>query len=401
VFVCGRCIDTDGIVEVIVENATENQCDYCGSTAQTAIAADLETVTEHMRSCLLRDYCGPEDSLFHDPESDTGYAGDTWDTSDLVGGKLGFWPSEACPEADKLFADLCEAISDETTLWASNDPGGLPLDEDVLYDWQRFSKTVRHQQRFFAFGETSTASGDTRSPASLFRFLGQAAASAGLIRRLPAGAVIFRARKCEVVAGSLDLGPPTESEAKQNRMSPAGIPMFYGAKAPETALREIAGGTGTYHVGEFHLLRPVKILDLAQLPAVPSYWLGSEREDNSRDVIRFFRRFAQELARPIAADDKVHVEYVPTQVLTEFFRVVFALPESERLQGIAYPSARDRGGVCYVVFATRDDLVRSAAELAALTGLEAFMTTEKQKSAWLTLHAFARHSGSLSFSPAT
>ena len=214
----------------------------------------------------------------------------------------------------------------------------------------------------------------------------------GLAKNLSADAVVFRARKCDSVKGPLDVGPPTEELARQNRMSPAGIPMLYAAKSAETSLCEVYDRKGIYHVDKFQLCRPVKILDLADLPRIPSYWSTLEPSNaQMHERLLFWHRFARELAQPVADDERIHIDYVPTQVLTEFFRVAFTLPEGERLDGIAYPSPKHIGGTCYVIFANRDDLFWSRKEIEACSDFARGFREDKQKSAWVRLLATKRY----------
>jgi hypothetical protein len=53
-------------------------------------------------------------------------------------------------------------------------------------------------------------------------------------------------------------------------MSPAGIVMTYVSEDAPTALHETANEVGTYAIGTFRTRRDIRILDLAELPPVPS-----------------------------------------------------------------------------------------------------------------------------------
>ena len=59
--------------------------------------------------------------------------------------------------------------------------------------------------------------------------------------------------------------------------------------------------------------------------------------------------FLQDFSSPIESDDHIHIDYVPTQVVTEYLRdaTLDGLPPVE---GIKYLSARRKGGICYVLF---------------------------------------------------
>ncbi len=51
----------------------------------------------------------------------------------------------------------------------------------------------------------------------------------------------------------------------------------------------------------------------------------------------------------------MHIEYVPTQVVTEFLRTT-KLPEVVKLDGILYRSSRRDGGISLVLFAERRNI---------------------------------------------
>ena len=61
------------------------------------------------------------------------------------------------------------------------------------------------------------------------------------------------------------------------------------------------------------------------------------------------------MSRPVELDNMEHLEYVPTQVITEWFRHVFRTSEGEQIDGIVYPSARKSGGVCCALFVSNTE----------------------------------------------
>jgi hypothetical protein len=79
-------------------------------------------------------------------------------------------------------------------------------------------------------------------------------------------------------------------------------------------------------------------------------------EYNPRQNLIFLHEIADEISQPIARDDRVHVEYVPTQVVTEFLRTV-ATSNGSRIDGIRYRSSRRSGGSSLVLFADQANLV--------------------------------------------
>ena len=96
---------------------------------------------------------------------------------------------------------------------------------------------------------------------------------------------------------------------------------------------------------------------LAQPDYVRRFWdelelpsLFDESMRHLREKVRLLSEFASVIAEPIQKDDKEHIEYVPTQIVTEYFRHVFTVEGTAPIDGIMYRSSRRSGGVCYVVF---------------------------------------------------
>ena len=64
----------------------------------------------------------------------------------------------------------------------------------------------------------------------------------------------------------------------------------------------------------------------------------------------FLDHVSREISRPIERGDKVHIEYVPTQVVTEFVRDQLTWKRS-RVDGIKYVSSVHPDHASYVLFA--------------------------------------------------
>ncbi|MFB9929976.1 RES domain-containing protein [Amycolatopsis halotolerans] len=121
-------------------------------------------------------------------------------------------------------------------------------------------------------------------------------------------------------------------------------------------------------LGEFETARDLTLLDLTQLPRIPSLYTESGRTPERYDLT-FLRQFARDLAQPIALDGREHTEYVPTQVITEYLRFV----STTKVDGILYPSAQT-DGVCCVFFCNSDQCLVPGQE------------PDRFAEPWLTLH---------------
>ena len=199
------------------------------------------------------------------------------------------------------------------------------------------------------------------SPAEILRTIFEYALNMGLFHEFPVGSRLVRARResdGERYQSPAELGPPPYAAAKQaNRMSPAGIPMFYGCDDDDTALLEVDDGPGYYALGEFETVRPAILLDLTNIPEVPSLFepVDDFREVDPRRALRFLHHISREISRRVERDDRVHIEYVPTQVVTEFIRAKVMLGRN-RVDGIRYNSSANEGHASYVLFADQSNV---------------------------------------------
>lgn len=92
----------------------------------------------------------------------------------------------------------------------------------------------------------------------------------------------------------------------------------------------------------------LRILDLTTSPAPISPFCLEQRQHARMG--RFLASFVHYITSPVIPDDRVHVEYAPTQLLTEYLRWVL----NPKLDGIALPSAQT-GKCTYVLFFSRSD----------------------------------------------
>jgi len=69
----------------------------------------------------------------------------------------------------------------------------------------------------------------------------------------------------------------------------------------------------------------------------------------------FIKSFVNDLSIPVKPDDSVHIEYVPTQVVTEYLKLKFR--QEYNVQGILYKSVRNNEGLCVVLFAENSGMI--------------------------------------------
>jgi hypothetical protein len=170
-----------------------------------------------------------------------------------------------------------------------------------------------------------------------------------LVTPLPAGTSFFRGRltgdTTSIPPTAKDLGSAPRRKATANRMSPAGISYFYASGDPQTAVAEIAahGVEPLAIIGRFTSTSELTVLDLTKPPKPPSPF-DKKRRDELR-MVAFLREFIERVTVPVIPDGREHIDYAPTQVLTDYLRWV----PTRQIRGIVLPS-RQTGRPTYVMF---------------------------------------------------
>jgi HEPN/RES N-terminal domain 1/RES domain len=351
--------------------AVVNECSYCGRTSQEAIACDLEAFLDAFAGGIGVDW---EDALEFMPRDGGDWAlpdahRDIWDLLDE-------FDIDMHPD---LREDVIQAFEDVS--YAPRYFFDYAPEEVLRYGWEQFVEQVLHRTRFFfldprAAPDDGDDFGRLIPVARMMGALGQIIHDRDLVRVLQPGTLLYRGRLHEPVlqlAHAHSLGTaPLEHAKTSSRMSPAGIPMFYGAFDLQTAVEEsIAAGrrpdqgltVGVFEVGQnFH------VADLVEPPIPPSVF-DAERRDQI-PALRFLNRFVRDLSQPIDRDDREHLEYVPTQIVTEYLRHIYPPEFNEAVRGISYRSAVREEGASIVLFVENHDCIDGrAAERIGVLGL--------------------------------
>ena len=329
-------------------------CHFCGR--KDAATMPLDDVVEFIAERVETFYGRAGDQLPYESR-EGGYQGWHIDSYDMIQDQLGMdFPRENSGRA--LFRAIVDGIGDD--IWCEYDWLTLEPDQSLRFSWDRFCDIVKHRRRFF-FHDIGASNGrdpDTRSPYEFLETVCEHAEVAELILELPAGKSLYRARPRKPrrpFVSPKDLGPPPDDLATQsNRMNPPGISMFYGADRRKLAVAEIRNSMAS--VGRFVTLRPIRILDLANLPEVPGFFSTAYRME--RSVLRFLSDFAELIIQPVDRNDRINVDYIPTQVFTEFIRDFHF--KAGKIDGLRYRSATGENGTNYVLFAGQKDVVGAA-----------------------------------------
>jgi hypothetical protein len=344
-YVCWKCFGDYAIREFIKNEAKDLRCDYCGrNSSEQPIAAHINDVIGFILDGI--------ESEWDDPANSVGWEGGWMDINiyDILRDiDLGI-------DKEELFDDIAHSIMQKE--WYA----GLSSQDEWYYDWEEFSNQVKHQIRYVFFNvprEKAAGLRIERQPHEILERIGVLVNDLGLTRILEKGTIVIRCRnnRAEDNFSTVDeLGPP-EKAKNANRMSPAGIPMFYGSFDEETAISENYDSDHEFTtLATFATLKSFRVLDLTKIPSIPS--LFDQSNNYLRPSIIFMHSFLRDLSKPIQKDEGVHIEYVPTQVVTEYFRHIFRDADGEAILGIFYPSSRNDKGTSCVLFFQKENCIQ-------------------------------------------
>ncbi|WP_367433207.1 HEPN-associated N-terminal domain-containing protein [Streptomyces celluloflavus] len=344
-FVCAGCVDDKTLAAKIAADAEQDEaCDYC----ERVPAAPIDTLLEAYFDGLRTEYAlaGDELAYFEGELAAT----QSWDGPDLV-------DAYADVLLDERLQETVREAARYDDIWVERDFIAPREDEALLDGWERFSHQVKSRTRYVFWlaspGKEEKYLGGGENPAAaILESLGQLIPRAGLVRSIPAGQRLWRARAHDSVGENWTagmLGTPLPEQARQpNRMSPAGIPLFYGADSSDASMEEVARHATDAHpwvtYAAFETTKPMRVVDFTRLESVPAIF------DTERAHLRRALMFLHEFVHLISADAKgrEHLDYVPTQIVTEYLLRVF--DQEQPVSGLVFNSSAARhGGLCTVL----------------------------------------------------
>ena len=367
-YVCASHFDDVYLRKKVYAIGEKGVCSYCGKKRQVAnmqefgefisvkvhehydnvhdaalLSADSFYDNEDEEIPGFREFCGyivPDEAECYDSTSDLLY-------------DLGF---------DVDNDDLREDVEDifSTQEWVSRDILSTER-KDVWMSklWEKFSSMVKYQRRFTFLAEPAFLGSIKKTKekypvedTNILSVLSSLINKTKLKTFLNSSKVFYRARKVDKIEseyGFDDITSPPDSSAFQNRMSPAGISMFYASFDKETAQEEAAGDDPVgILIGTFRPRRNLHVVDLTAIPKKLSYWMDHYQENI------FLKRFNEEVTKPVDPDDK-DIEYIPTQVFTEYLRYMFKDSVGKPIDGIIFGSSRETKNKNLVLFCGQKD----------------------------------------------
>ena len=346
-YVCGEHIDDYAIKDHVNTNGSSGNCDYCDSSEKKNVIL-LKDYIAFINDGLRAFFTEPVNEMAFDSSEGGYYGAKTWDTIDL------FELLDINIEGKKLFDEFfCKPKWENN--WCEIDPYHIAREKELKYLWDKFCEHVKHNIRYSFFKSDHYKLSDNDTMESILNTICSVVDDFKCIKIFEEGQEVFRGRQHNSSVKVKELkdisSPPVKYATSANRMSPAGISMFYGAGDEKTVESETVNSLSKDNfltIGKLISKKKFNVIDFANLPTTPSIFDKKRRKD--RYKMLFLNSFIKDLSKEIIRDEKVHIEYVPTQIITEYFRFVFPQIYKNEIKGLLYKSSKNKDGICCVLF---------------------------------------------------
>jgi len=343
---CKSCINDKHIYNNLKKYGKMSACSYCQKWRKTISVEEIaegveDGITTEYRQCKM-EYYNPATGNY------------TFSTEGLNDILIGVYSCR-----NDLFEDICSYIAPDG--WYERDNQYIGDKENIraVYnkEWKTFCHMVKYETRYVFFNQWNEDQKDERAK-KILEFISKAVEKLDLIKEVPPQKGFYRGRthhtREEAFYSDNQLAAPPACDAKANRMSAEGISIFYGANNIKTVLAEIYNGIDQYAtIAQFKNKHKLLLLDLSKVLNMKSPSLFDRKNRDKKGYIRFFKDFINMITSPV--DNIPAIEYVPTQILTEYFRHVYRYGCT--FDGIIYPSSKNPHGKCYALFFNNEQCI--------------------------------------------
>lgn len=365
-FICADCVVDEALVDLVKDNLSASSCSYCEDISENGelISAPYNVIMERIYETIFQYYADaqdvdmpwvekewlmPETNIYEViVEFDPGWSGD-------------FFEDIASSSDPSLY--LVGHVNND---WSIECPASA-----LSYGWSAFKEQVLFRTRYLFLSEPedeySSGRPDYIPISKMIDALGALCNAENLVRTIAAGTEFYRVR---VNSGEItysefsDVGVPPKGIASAGRMNPAGISYFYVAYDQVTAEKEVVDTATKWTIAKFEILREITIVDFVDLPPIPSVF--SEDSYEARQHLAFLTSLVNELTLPVSKDGREHVEYVPTQIVSEYFRYRFKAKDGKRILGLRYPSVKSESGINIAIFESENESLEKLFKLISI-----------------------------------
>jgi hypothetical protein len=340
--VCRGHVLDQFLLDHLQDVQSDSACELCGQLPTSYVDTD---VVQDLVVAVIREYRRRAiDRLFHDPETESGYAlpdeyiDDTSDAvNDLFAGALD----------DHLLGYVGNNLEDD--YWFTLGVLWLEGVELYLQSWSDFRSLLRcadTQLDQLLAGELDAPGwkhevADKICPSQILPRLWELMDELEVVKVIPASTIWLRGVNVPAreSISATRIGTAPSEYSSENRMNRAGSPMFYGAADTTTAATEIGrprAGEETI-IGAWMLTRPARVLDLISNHELPNFY--DVEKAWLRWRLMFLAGFADDVSQPIGAHQLA--DYRATQVFMDYLR-----SRVSGIDGIMYRSSRTGERCC-------------------------------------------------------
>lgn len=340
--ICINCVQDKYLAKLVLENAKSNRCSYCKKKFRSNKATTYNFIMKVIYQAIFKYYADAQDlSLPHDEGE---WVVESKSLEDIF--------FQFNPGWDDVFSsDLLNSADPFLYLvpHSNNDWLEFPESEALKWSWDSFKDQILYKTRYLFLNEPIDEFGDRQIiPVSMMlNVLATICTEFNLITKIPKGNLFYRVR-INTIDQSFDkfeeMGVAPQKIASAGRMNPSGIPYFYIANTPNTAMLEVIKDNEHWHCAKFELTKDIDVIDFSNLPEIPSIF--DHAKYKYRQQIIFLHDLVEDMSKPILENTQDQIDYIPTQVVSEFFRHRFK-PE---IKGIKYKSVKSPKGLNIAFF---------------------------------------------------
>lgn len=345
-FVCAHHIDEDFIKKYIISNGKKGKCDYCDKTRKVI---SLSEVLKLIVVGINYYYEDPNNSRYINHDAEYGLDGNIMPFNEMLN------DLELEIDDSTLYDDILNYLSNDS-LYCLKDEY---TSESEYYQetWKLFKSVVKNKARFVFHFKKQFSGFNLGDPIEALDKVQYSITHLNLFRNIKTSEKLYRCRqhrkKNLIDLNGVEIAAnPTEKCKFNNRMSPAGISMFYCSPHKDVAINEVVDFTNQekpyYTTAYFKPKQKLKLVDLTKLPEIPSAF--DENKNKYIQTLVFLNDFVKDISQPIDNDAEI-TEYVPTQVVTEYIKFN---PEL-KVDGLIYPSSKDRSKENIVLFMNHEE----------------------------------------------
>jgi hypothetical protein len=344
-FICCDCIEDPYLNLQMVENAEVEVCSYC---SESNIGQYLNVVA-NVVDLIYRQYFGYGETYptFHGDSDKPDYE------------QRGDYPEYIInmmvkPSDSQVSDDICSFLAEDEGYSVVKDGADSMYDSTSCYQhidtgagyhnelWEKFCEEIKHGARFFSFEAKTTLSEVFKNINNFSTTLGKKPISEISGRKIYRGRKANTQNEIKKITSdpAIELAAPPSHLARNGRMNPVGISVFYGAFDKETCIAELRPAVGeTVVCGLFKEYKPLRVMDFTVLNQVYDELSMFDPEYFTKlSQIQFLRSFESIISKAFLPSS-TELEYLPLQAMTEYLsRFV-----EGGLDGAIYPSAQ-RGG---------------------------------------------------------